>query len=125
MSLNQKKTSLFIAHGSRESKGNDSLWSLLDRFQKKYPDDVVAGAFLELALPLIPEAIDQCVKEGATKIVVIPLMMFEGRHVGRDIPQIVGEAIGKYPDVIFEYAGALADDDTMLELMKGKMKLFF
>lgn len=57
---------------------------------------VVLCAYLEITRPLIPEAIDRCVRKGAKEIVVLPYFLLTGRHVERDIPQIITGARKKY-----------------------------
>ena len=59
----------------------------------------MAGAFLEIAKPSIPEAIETCAEEGAGQIVVLPLMFFPGKHVKEHIPTFIQDARKKYPDL--------------------------
>ncbi len=123
----KKNAYLFIAHGSREAKSNEALLSLVENFKSTYGMPNVRGAFLELASPLIPEGIDLCVTEGATEIAIVPLMLFEGRHVGRDIPLMIAEAKNKYPQVAFHYLGAFADPaslDGLMHFLKGKIESY-
>ena len=123
----KKSFYLFIAHGSRETKSNEALLDLVEKFKSIYHMPNVKGAFLELATPLIPEGIDLCVADGATEIMIVPLMLFEGRHVGRDIPLIISEAQNKYPNVGFHYLGAFADPtslDGLMHFLKGKIESY-
>ncbi len=115
-------TYLVIAHGSREQEANQAFFDFLERFRKKYLERKVQGAFLELAKPSIPEAIEQCVSEGTTEIVVMPLMFFSGRHVKTDIPQLIQEAKTRHPEVDFHYTGPLAEHPMLLELLEDKAK---
>ncbi|QQR79313.1 MAG: CbiX/SirB N-terminal domain-containing protein [Deltaproteobacteria bacterium] len=103
---------LFIAHGSREPKSNASLFELVENFQKKFGMATVRGAVLELATPLIPEGIDLCVAEGASEIFILPLMIFQGRHVGKDIPALIAEAQEKHASIPLHNLGALADPES-------------
>ncbi len=99
---------LLIAHGTRDEEGKAAFFQLADEFGKSLPDRLVVPAFLELAQPSIPEAIETCVKKGAREIFVLPLMLFPGRHVNQDIPRQIQEAKARHPQLDFHYAGALA-----------------
>lgn len=113
---------LIIAHGSREAESNQGLFDLLHRLREKHPKHRVVGAFLELAEPTIPDAIEQCITAGATEIFVLPLMFFPGRHVRRDIPRFLEEAKTRHPKVIFHYGGHLADHPLMITLLNEKIR---
>ena len=108
---------LVIAHGSREKEANDAFFEFLGRFRKIYPGRLVEGAFLELAKPAIPEAIETCFAKGAREIFVIPLMLFPGRHVKDHIPKIIEEARVRHPDADFHCAGPLAGHPLLLDLV--------
>ena len=84
---------LIVAHGSRRKESNEEVDALGDkvrkRFGKKYP--ITRTAFLELADPLIPDGLQQCINDGASSIDVLPYFLNSGRHVTEDIPKIVNE----------------------------------
>ena len=72
---------LMIAHGSRRDASNEEVRALADRIadQAAGEFDQLACCFLELAEPLIPNAIDQLVSEGASHITVFPYFLAIGR----------------------------------------------
>lgn len=113
---------LVIAHGSRDKEGNEAFFKFLAQFRKAYPKRYVEGAFLELAKPNIPEAIETCIRKGAEQIFVLPLMFFPGRHVKEDIPRFIQEAKARHPKVDFHTAGPLSDHPMTLQLLEEKAK---
>ena len=115
-----KKALIVIAHGSRETASNDSLFDFLKRFREQYTERLVQPAFLELASPLIPEAIDLCAEQGIKDIVIVPLMFFAGRHVKKDIPEMIEKAKMKYPEVDFHYAGPLSEHPGLFQILNDK-----
>ena len=115
-------TYLMIAHGSRETRANEAFFEFLGKFRKAYPKKKVQGAFLELASPNIPEAIEKCVQSKADSIVIIPLMLFPGRHVKEHIPKFVQEAKSRHPEVDFHYAGPLSEDGMLIPLLGKKTR---
>lgn len=113
---------LLIAHGSREEKSNDDFLRFVREFSQKYRNETVTGAFLELARPLIPDGIESCVRSGADEVFIVPLMFFWGRHVKKDIPQLIEEARARHPGVRFHYAGAIADRPEFLDFLEGRIR---
>ena len=103
-----KMAYLLIAHGTREEEGKTAFFDFVDGFRRVFPERHVEPAFLELTQPSIPEGVEACIKQGAEEIVVLPLMLFPGRHINKDIPDQIQAAKRKYPEVDFHYAGALA-----------------
>lgn len=83
-----KKHVLIISHGSRDKRANADLKKLVALYRRKHPTWVIESAFLELAEPSIPQAL----KKLATltnKVDVLPLFLFQARHVREHIPQIL------------------------------------
>ena len=104
-----KSATLVIAHGSREEKANRDFFHFLENFRRLYPHRSIHGAFLELAKPSIPQAIEDCISSGARELFIFPLMLFSGRHVKEDIPQAIEEARARHPQVDFHYGRPLSD----------------
>ncbi len=115
-----KKAFIVIAHGSREKASNDSFFNFLKKFRKEYTGRLVQPAFLELAEPSIAEAIDLCAERGIQDIVIVPLMFFAGRHVKKDIPEVIEKAKMRHPEIDFHYAGPLAEHPGMFKILKDK-----
>ena len=92
---------LLVAHGSRRELSNDEVRSVTDKLRanagKRF--DMVECAFLELAEPSIPDGIEKCIQQGATRVDVLPYFLSAGRHVGKDIPECVALKQAEHPDV--------------------------
>lgn len=111
------RATLLIAHGSREERSNREFLELVDRFSKGAGREAVLGAFLDLASPSIPEAIDACVTAGAKDVLIVPLMLFWGKHVAQDVPKMIDDARKRHPRVRFQYAGPLADQPEFIDFL--------
>lgn len=90
---------IIIAHGSRLSAANDEFFQLVEAvgtstgaYQWTLP------AFLEAAQPTLLQACDKAIALGASRIDVYPLFFNQGRHVGKDIPALVAEAMDQHPE---------------------------
>ena len=114
---------LMIAHGSRRTASNDEVRALGDRIsaQAKGEFDQLACCFLELAEPLIPDAIDQLVQEGATQITVFPYFLAVGAHVAEDIPEAISAAAEKYPHIMFKSLPHLGQLESMPALILSQL----
>jgi sirohydrochlorin cobaltochelatase len=65
---------------------------------------VIVG-FNEYCAPSLDEALEQAVAKGASRVVVItPMMTSGGGHSEHDIPECIGVARAKNPNVEFVYA---------------------
>lgn len=119
------KALLIVAHGSRRIESNDEVRELTAQMRvragSEYGD--IRCAFLELAEPSIPDGIAQCVAQGAAEVVVLPYFLSAGRHVARDIPELVAQAQAQLPHTnvrIAPYLGlSTALIDALLQ-MAGK-----
>lgn len=110
---------LIVAHGSRRQTSNDEVRDLTRQLAVRAGQrfDRVSCAFLEIAEPSIPTAVEACVAGGAQDILVLPYFLSAGRHVAEDIPEQLMPGREAYPDVrirMLPYAGA---GDGMLDLL--------
>lgn len=106
------KALVVVAHGSRRAASNEEVGELACQLAGMVADTfpVVGVGFLELAEPLIPDALEKAILEGATDISVFPYFLSAGRHVVTDVPNEVKVVQDKYPDIkinMLTYLGAL------------------
>jgi sirohydrochlorin cobaltochelatase len=112
---------VFIAHGSRAAEANDAHRTAAERLAATTGLPVVP-AFLELAEPGIGAGIDAAVAAGAERVLVLPHFLYPGRHVQRDIPGEVEEAVARHPEVTVELLGASGADDGVLDLLAAQVR---
>ena len=93
------KALVIVAHGSRRSESNEEVRELSCQLAGELGDafPVIEVGFLELAEPLIPEALERAIAAGATEISVFPYFLSAGRHVVTDVPDEVKIVQDKYP----------------------------
>ena len=109
---------VLIAHGSREPGSNRAFLQMVSRLKSSLKAPLMAGAFLELAQPSIPETLEQAARSGAREIVVIPLMLFPGRHAVKDIPALVRAAAARHKEIRFRLKKSLALHSHFLGFLK-------
>lgn len=104
--MSHQRHVILIAHGSRLAASNDEVVRFAERIgaalQASGAYDRVGYAFLELADPSIPQAIDQAVAGGAGQVDLFPYFLAAGRHVAEDIPAIVTDRQAVHPEVGFQ-----------------------
>lgn len=112
---------LVVAHGSRREASNDEVRKLAELMSVKAGSrfTMVVPAFLELALPSIPDGIEHCIQAGASEVMVLPYFLSAGRHVAEDIPAEVNIKRLQYPQVPISIAAYLGSDDGIADLMLG------
>lgn len=115
---------LVLAHGSRRRESNEEIRHLSRRLAECLHDryESVAPAFLELAEPSIPAAIDGAVNAGAAEVVLFPYFLSAGRHVGEDIPRLVAEARHRHPHVRLELRPHLGELPGLIQLIVASLR---
>ena len=117
------KALLLAAHGSRRQASNQEVTELTGgiagEMRGEYP--IVETGFLELAAPLIPEAIQKCVDQKATEIHIIPYFLAAGRHVQEDIPEEVDKARLAHPHVSMIVHPHVGGSPLMINLIRGTL----
>ena len=113
------KSLLIVAHGSRREKSNEEVRQLAERIAVNTQSgfDEVTAAFLELAIPSIPEGLEACIQRGATDVIVFPYFLAAGRHVVEDIPQEISPVTNKHPEVKVQIAPHLGLSSALPEII--------
>jgi sirohydrochlorin ferrochelatase len=110
---------VLVAHGSRREASNEEIRRLADRLaeQAEMRFGHVRCAFLEIAEPSIPDAIEEAVRKGATEVVVLPYFLSAGRHVAEDIPAEVEAKRREHPEVRIRIAPYLGRAENLVGIL--------
>uniref|UniRef100_A0A7R9ZPY0 Sirohydrochlorin cobaltochelatase n=1 Tax=Craspedostauros australis TaxID=1486917 RepID=A0A7R9ZPY0_9STRA len=86
---------LLMDHGSKNPASNERLLKLAELYQLTIDDDsiVVKAAHMEIVPPFIPDGLQALLDEGVDEIICHPYFLSPGRHVTKDIPEIMSDAI--------------------------------
>ncbi|MBI2335231.1 MAG: CbiX/SirB N-terminal domain-containing protein [Deltaproteobacteria bacterium] len=119
---NSSQWILLVSHGSRLKTANTAMVDLAKFLQQKLGKSKIIAAFLDLASPSIPEAIDQAVAGQAESIKLFLYFLVEGRHSQEDIPKIVALKQKQYPSVKIEISPIFGSHPdlikTLIEMLK-------
>ena len=80
---------IVVGHGSRLPYNKEIISLNAERLKEKGHKHVFYG-FNEFNEPTIGDAMNEAVKTGAENIVVLPLFITSGAHIGEDIPETLG-----------------------------------
>lgn len=111
---------IIAGHGSPKKDANSLELIAKMLHEKIHPGCTgrcVRVAYMEFAEPNIPCALEECVKEGATKVIMHPYFLTSGVHVTKDIPGMIDEAREKFPECEFVYTEPLGIHNKMVELV--------
>ena len=67
-----KTAIILLGHGSRAQEANNAIKEIAGLVKEKGGYDIVEVAFLQLAKPLLPDKIDECVGYGIRRIIIQP-----------------------------------------------------
>lgn len=112
---------LLVGHGSRDSEGNEELLKFADMVRKEAPGFVIEACFLELAEPDIEQGIERCIGLGATRVVLVPVILFAAGHAKIHIPLEIDKARARYPGVQFAYGRPLGIHQKVMEILKSRL----
>lgn len=113
----QRLAIVLIDHGSQRAEANAQLEELRNRVASQRPQARVSTAHLEVAEPGLQRAIDDCVAEGATLIVVHPFFLSPGRHTQQDVPEQIRVARERHPTVAILQSEPLGLSEELVGLV--------
>lgn len=106
---------LLIGHGSREQGANLEFEDVVATYRATRPALRVESAYIELASPLLSEALAQLAPE-VSRIVVVPLFLFASGHVKNDIPIAIDDVRRRFPHVEIVAAPVLGVHPTLVDV---------
>ncbi len=112
---------IIVDHGSRRDQSNAMLESVVARYRTTSRHQIVEPAHMELAEPTIAQAFDRCVKQGATRIVVMPFFLLPGKHWDQDIPRLAQHAADAHPGISFLVTAPIGLDPMMLQVIEARI----
>src|SRR3954466_3884824 len=117
------KAVLFVGHGSRLEAGNQEVRTFIEKMIPTMEASLlIETCFLEFASPNIAQGIENCVKRGATEVIVIPIILLHAGHSKLHIPAEIEDARSKYPDVHFTYGQTIGVHEEVLSILIDRLE---
>jgi len=112
---------ILLGHGSRRREANQALIEVAQKVEFLLGRTVVP-AFMGHANPSFPEALREQALKGVTRIIVMPLFLFDGMHVTHDIHEQAEEIRHQFPQLKIIFSRALGADDLIASLASARIK---
>jgi sirohydrochlorin cobaltochelatase len=107
---------LVVGRGSSDPDANSDLAKIARLFYEGRPYPMVETAFVSLAPPSVPEALERCRRLGAGRVVIFSYFLFTGVLEERIREQSEAFA-AEHPEVEVRYAGYFGPDARVAELV--------
>ena len=75
---------------------------------------------MSLQEPTLAHALEECAKEGVTKVVIVPYFLHEGAHIREDIPGMLREAAAEHPGIALILGKGLGYDESLADLVERR-----
>ncbi|HHY66770.1 MAG TPA: sirohydrochlorin cobaltochelatase [Alicyclobacillus sp.] len=111
---------LLIGHGSQLQTAAEDMYRVMDDLKRSGRWEIVEAAFLEITPPSIPEGIERCINQGASRVVIVPYFLHLGKHVLRDLPRIIEEAGRRHPGIQIGLGGHLGYDPRLALIVEER-----
>jgi len=111
---------LLVGHGSRREKSNEQVREVAADLESHLGIPVDA-AYLELAEPAIPDAIETLAPT-CRRLTVVPLSLFGASHVKSDIPLAVQTARARFDGVTIRYGSHLGVHPSLVDLLDDRVR---
>lgn len=122
---------LLFAHGSSLKAWREPLDLLVDRLSARHPDIPCAIGFLERNAPDFFGALENLLgkvnphfrqqHDLVASIKVIPIFLSQSVHTTRDLPQLIGNALDRYPNLDFEIAPTLLEQNAFTDFFEERI----
>ncbi|MFO7848711.1 MAG: CbiX/SirB N-terminal domain-containing protein [Spirochaetia bacterium] len=113
---------ILLAHGSKAESWKSPFESLLQRLHEKMREErrgEMSLAYMEFARPSLEESFDEARADSMEKLVVLPLFIAVGTHVGRDIPRRIAAYRTRFPEIEIDLLPALGEEPEFLDTLAG------
>lgn len=108
---------ILFGHGARNAEYIEPFKRIRAAVAAQQPGVPVEIGFLELTQPPLEASIECLVTRGVNQIRVVPIFFAPGRHVLKDLPQLLGNAMDRFPGVEFEVAECVGEVDAVIAAM--------
>ncbi|WP_087973180.1 sirohydrochlorin chelatase [Oceanobacillus rekensis] len=113
---------LYVSHGSRIKEATNEAVEFITSVKKLVNIPLQESCFLELAEPNVTEGIDNLVKQGASRISIVPVLLLSAGHYFKDIPEVVNQSKEKYPEITFTYGQPLGVQDQFTTILAERIE---
>jgi sirohydrochlorin cobaltochelatase len=103
---------ILFAHGAHEPEWAHPFEEVRDRLRNEGLR--VELAYLEIMKPDLSEATKALAAEGVKAVTIVPLFLAQGKHLKRELPEMVAALARTHPGVNFRVTPALGEEPEIL-----------
>lgn len=107
---------ILLAHGSSDPNWQATFEALSQPSCEALPQAVVG--YMELCEPSLEQQIARLKKEGATRIKIVPLFLARGRHLRKDVPEMLETYRARY-DIELELTPPIGEHPALAESIRS------
>jgi sirohydrochlorin cobaltochelatase len=112
-----KRALIIIGHGSRSAEATAQFHQIVEMIRERRTGDIVLPAFMENAIPRLPDAIAEVVALGAVDIAIVPCFLYQGIHIKEDIPEMLAELKLAHPQVTVRFGRPIGADPRLADIV--------
>ncbi len=112
-----------IAHGSRSEDSNQELRLVVENLRNKGKDSFkkIGYGSMEMSKPSFREGIDSLLEDkDINEVIIVPLFLFKGNHIKKDIPRILESIEKDYEEVKFTLKEPIGTDSRIIDILIEK-----
>jgi sirohydrochlorin ferrochelatase len=115
-----KRAVILIGHGSRAAGADDDMERIAESLTSARGGIVVLCRMSGRGTPFA-EAFEECIRQDAKEIIVIPYFLHFGVHLRQDIPEMLRAAVAKHPEVRLVLGRHLGYDESLVTLVEQRI----
>jgi sirohydrochlorin cobaltochelatase len=111
---------ILLAHGAREPDWAHPFEAIRDRLRS---EGIRAElAYLEIMKPSLEDAARLLAADGISTVTIVPLLLAQGKHLKRDLPEMLTDLRRGFASMEFRVTAALGDDPEVLSVIAAWAK---
>lgn len=110
------KRLVLLAHGSSDPRWCQTFESLTEKLEVSLGSQVCL-AYMEMAAPTLMDVAASARNEGVEELRILPLFMAGGGHVSKDIPRLVDDIRGRYPEMAVRVLPPVGEHASVVNAM--------
>ena len=107
-----------VAHGSRNPVWRASVERFIESIQDDLPQDGLRLAYMEFAQPTLRDVVSDVVRQGITKVRILPLFLASEGHVNKDIRPLVEQIRIAFSSLEVELLPPLGEQPRFRDMLR-------
>lgn len=106
---------LLVAHGSGHARWRRPFEAIATGLSGRHSERLIRLCYLEKWTPDVPAAVDDLYQNGCRHLRVSPLFLSSGRHLEKDLPEILSACLRPRPDLVVTVEPPLGEYESVVK----------